>query len=423
MKLFDFQKKALDRTAKFTRCAYYFDMGLGKTFIGSEKMWQLNRNVNLIVCQKSKIDDWINHVRSEYDLPYVPVLNLTTKKGYEAFFECIKNPCNMTVGVINYDLIFRRKEIMELREFTLLLDESQFIQNEKAKRTKFILKMNPANVILLSGTPVSGRYEQLYAQIQLLGWRITKTAFWDRYINYYLYQPVEGMPPIKIVSGYKRVDELKEKLAEYGAIFMKSEEAIDLPDQSFTTVTVESSSLYRKFIEDRLITVNDLTLVGDTTFNFLLYARQLCGAYSKEKLSAFKDLIDSTSSRVVVFYNFNVELDALKVVIGDRPCSVVNGKEKNLSAYDEKDDAIILVQYQAGAMGLNLQKANHMIFFSPPLSSSHFEQAKKRIHRLGQTQKCFYYFLSCEGSVEEKIYSVLKTRGDYTNKLFEKDFE
>ena len=423
MKLFDFQKKALDRTAKFTRCAYYFDMGLGKTFIGSEKMWQFNRNINLIVCQKSKVDDWINHIRSEYDLPYVPVLNLTTKKGYEAFFECIKNPCNMTVGVINYDLIFRRKEIMELREFALLLDESQFIQNEKAKRTKFILKMNPANVILLSGTPVSGRYEQLYAQIQLLGWHITKTAFWDRYINYYLYQPVEGMPPIKIVSGYKRVDELKEKLAEYGAIFMKSEEAIDLPDQSFTTVTVEPSALYRKFIKDRLVTVNDLTLVGDTTFNFLLYARQLCGAYSKEKLSAFKDLIYSTASRVVVFYNFNVELDALKGVIGDRPCSVVNGKEKNLSAYDEKDDAIILVQYQAGAMGLNLQKANHMIFFSPPLSSSHFEQAKKRIHRLGQTQKCFYYFLCCAGSVEEKIYRVLKTRGDYTDKLFEKDFE
>lgn len=414
MKLFDFQKNALERTARFARCAYYFDMGLGKTFIGSEKMWQLNRNVNLIVCQKSKVDDWVNHITQNYDLA-VP-FNLTTKKGYEEFFRC--DPCCMAVGVINYDLIFRRKEIKELREFTLLLDESQFIQNEKAKRTKFILKMNPANVILLSGTPVSGRYEQLYAQIQLLGWRITKTAFWDRYINYYLYRPVEGMPPIKIVSGYKRVDELKAKLAEYGAVFMKSEEAIDLPDQSFTTVSVERSTLYKKFMRDKIVTVEGEPFVGDTTFNFLLYSRQLCGAYSKEKLSAFKDLIDSTSSRVVVFYNFNVELDALKGVIGERSCSVVNGKEKNLGAYDEKDDAIIFVQYQAGAMGLNLQKANHMIFFTPPLSSSHFEQAKKRIHRLGQTQKCFYYFLCCVGSVEEKIYDVLKTRRDYTEELF-----
>lgn len=426
MKLFDFQKRGLEQTEKFDRCAYYWDMGLGKTFVGSEKLWSFGKRVNLIVCQKSKIDDWFEHILNLYGSRGAIVYDLSYKPHYELFLKVTRYPDDgnlKLIGIINYDLIYRRPELMKLSGFALMLDESQFIQNEKAKRSKFILKMNAANVILLSGTPVSGKYEQLYAQIQLLGWRISKTEFWNRYINYYLYQPVEGMPPIKIVSGYKRVDELKEKLAEYGAVFMKSEEAIDLPDQSFTTVTVESSSLYRKFIEDRLITVNDLTLVGDTTFNFLLYARQLCGAYSKEKLSAFKDLIDSTSSRVVVFYNFNVELDTLKGVIGDRPCSVVNGKEKNLSAYDEKDDAIILVQYQAGAMGLNLQKANHMIFFTPPLSSSHFEQAKKRIHRLGQTQKCFYYFLCCAGSVEEKIYRVLKTRGDYTNKLFEKDYE
>ena len=83
MELFDFQKKILDETAKHDRCAFYLEMGLGKTIVGSTKMWQLNANINLIVCQKSKVDDWVNHMRTEYDLPYVIVCDLTKKDEYE----------------------------------------------------------------------------------------------------------------------------------------------------------------------------------------------------------------------------------------------------------------------------------------------------------------------------------------------------
>ena len=72
-------------------------------------------------------------------------------------------------------------------------------------------------------------------------------------------------------------------------------------------------------------------------------------------------------------------------------------------------------------MGLNLQKADTIIYFSLPLSSELFEQSKKRIHRINQTRKCTYYIFMCENSVEQKIYSTLQERKDYTDKLFEKD--
>ena len=55
-------------------------------------------------------------------------------------------------------------------------------------------------------------------------------------------------------------------------------------------------------------------------------------------------------------------------------------------------------------------------------SSLVFEQSKKRIHRIGQKNKCTYYIFMCENSVEQKIYSTLQERKDYTDKLFEKDF-
>lgn len=60
-------------------------------------------------------------------------------------------------GVINYELTFRRKILKTLSGFTLMLDESSLIQNETAKRSKFVLGLKPDNVILLSGTPTRGQ--------------------------------------------------------------------------------------------------------------------------------------------------------------------------------------------------------------------------------------------------------------------------
>ena len=70
-------------------------------------------------------------------------------------------------------------------------------------------------------------------------------------------------------------------------------------------------------------------------------------------------------------------------------------------------------------MGLNLQMANKVIYFTPPLSSELFEQSKKRVHRIGQEKPCFYYFLTCKKSIEEKIYNTLAMRKNYTEALFE----
>ena len=101
--------------------------------------------------------------------------------------------------------------------------------------------------------------------------------------------------------------------------------------------------------------------------------------------------------------------------------SIINGSVKSLKAYEEENDSVTLIQYQAGAMGLNLQKANKIIYFSLPLSSELMEQSKKRTHRIGQKETCFYYYLLTRNSIDKKIYRVLGERRDYTNKLFEEE--
>lgn len=411
--LYRHQILALKETKHFDHVAYYHDMGLGKTFTGSEKMMQLGAKINLIVCQKSKVDDWIEHFLEYY--PNHLILDLTNETGLELFLNDAI-PDNK-VGVINYDLVWRRKNLSKLKDFTLLLDESSLIQNETSKRAKFILKMQPENVILLSGTPTGGKYENLWSQLHLLGWEISKKLYWKQYIEVEWKDDI----PVPVVIGYKNVERLKKKMRQYGCNFLKTEEVMDLPQQIDQIINVNVTQNYNKFKKNSIVIFDDIELVGDTTLTKMLYERQLCGQYNEDKIQAFRDLVESTNDRLIVFYNFTAEYKAMAKVCQElnRPFGEINGAMKYLGPYERNNDSITLVQYQAGAMGLNLQKANKIIYFTPPLSSELFEQSKKRIHRIGQEKPCFYYYLTCKNSVEEKIYRTLAMRKDYTEALFE----
>lgn len=418
--LFPHQQEVLKQTETQNKVAYYLDMGLGKTFVGSEKMLQLNKRVNLVICQKSKINDWVNHFKENYYDKFHygkgDIYNLTNKEELTMFLLSCDSGIKC-VGIINYELAFRRPELSHLKDFTLMLDESSLIQNECAKRSKFIIKrLQPSNVILLSGTPTSGKYERLWSQMNLLGWNISKRMYYAQYVDMKI--SPDGYP---IITGYKNVDRLKRKMREHGCVFMKSEEVLNLPEQNFITTNIPPSKPYNRFMKSGIVTIAGVELVGDTTLTKLLYARQLCGMYNADKIKAFKDLVDSTEDRLIVFYNFNGELEVLKEVLEDKPISVVNGQERDLTAYENSEDSVTLIQYQAGAMGLNLQLANKIIYFTPPLSSELFEQSKKRIHRINQTKPCFYYQLT--SGIESRIYKTLEMRKDYTDKLFEEEGE
>ena len=373
----------------------------------------------MVICQKSKIDDWLEHFNKYYADFTEHVFNLSNAAQLDVCTWEWKNG-GCCIGIINYDLIIRRPELFKIQYNTIMLDESSMIKNNTAKRTKTILKFKTENVILLSGTPTGGKYEELYSQLKLLGWGISKTEYWKEYIKTRNIRVGGFMLPI--VTGYKNVGGLKRKMREYGCDFLKTSEVFDLPAQTFQEIKVAAPPEYSKFIKHEMVDINGELLVGDTVLKKMLYAREICGAYAAEKIKALADIIESTNDRLIIFYNFNIVLTEIyKLALEKkRPFSQVNGSMKDLDAYENKPDSITAIQYQSGAMGLNLQKANKIIYFSPPLSSELYEQSKKRIHRINQTRPCFYYQLICKNSIEPKIYNTLAKRQDYTEQLFKK---
>lgn len=424
VQLFPHQEKALAETEQFNKVGYFLDMGLGKTFVGSEKAIKGLKDTNiLLVCQKSKIDDWVDHF-IQYYAHKTRIYDLTNKKSMELFWEELNSDIfpQCRTAIINYELIFRRPDLLKLEHFTMMLDESSMITNPSAKRTKFIHKMKPDNVILLSGTPTGGKYEKLWSQLRLLGWNISKDLFYRQYVVQEWIEDGSGFK-MPVIVGYKNVDRLKDKLKQHGCIFMKTEEVFDLPEKITVPVMVSNTKEFRYFMRNSIVTLPDGTeLIGDNTLNKRLYARQLCGQYSTAKLAAFQSLVESTDDRLIVFYNFNDELYKMKSIVEtlEKPISIVNGSVKDLDAYENKTDSVTFVQYQAGSKGLNLQKANKIIYFTLPQGSEDFEQSMKRIHRIGQKNNCFYYLLMVKNSVEEDILNTLKMRKDYDDELFKK---
>lgn len=398
------QIQALEQTQKFNKVAYYHDMGLGKTYTGAEKALSFDAPI-LVICQKSKVDDWVQHFGM-----YLPA---------EQVARCVYAKY-ARVTVINYDLVWRRPDFLKMKDFTLLLDESSLIKNKSTKRTKFIMNLKYSNLVLLSGTPCAGKYEELLTQINMLGWNISEKDFWERYVKYYT---IDVGFPMKVATGYKNVDELKERLRRYGAVFLMTDEVLELPEQRDVDVMCSSNALYKRFMRDSYVEIGDKELMGDSPLKRLLYARMLASSYNEDKKRKLIELLESTSKKMIIFYQFDIDLQIIRESVyrargikrdgdGGDIFTVVNGSEKRT------DGDIVAVQYQAGAMGLNMQDRDICIYFTLPLSSDLYSQSRKRIHRIGQRRKCLYYHLIARGTVEEDIKRTLDSRIDYNLALF-----
>lgn len=387
---------------------------MSKTYCGSYKAVSFNKPI-LIICPKSLIHQWIEHfndVHTEWG-----TYDLTKKKRLDEFMgaERINK-----VGIINYESAWRKPELLKLCDFTLMLDESQAIANNTSKQTKGVVKLKFNNLVLLSGTPCSNaRYDKLYTQLKMLGLHMNKRSYEDRYCNFFdMEKSGIKFRVLSKTNPYKNVDELKQVMKGLGCVFMRTDEVLDLPEQRFINVCVPPSKYYKTFVKDGYVDCGDTEYISSSPATDMLYARQLCN--SKEKLEMVRTLIEGTEDRVIIFYNFNCELELLQQLVQKlkRPISYVNGSVKNLNCYNNNSDSVTLVQYQSGSSGVNLQKASKMIYYSPPIKSDFFEQSKKRIHRIGQDNKCTYWKLITNNSIELNIYNTLAKKQDYNEELF-----
>ena len=266
--------------------------------------------------------------------------------------------------------------------------------------------------------------ECMIPTMAMLGWSITKEQFLQQFCHVYEWtDQTRPWMTIPIIQGYKNIDKLREGLKEHGGSFITMEEAgVQLPATTEQIISIQAPPEYKKFMKHGIVKIGDQEIIGENNLTKMLYARQICSVYNPAKAAALEELLQQAGDEmVIVFYNWTAELRILQSVCGKlhRPMSLINGQTKDTKNYHAgTPGTVILCQYQAASMGLNLQKARICIFYSQCLSYSDYEQAKARIHRIGQTKNCNFYNLICESSIEEDILETLEQRRDYTEQLF-----
>ena len=140
---------------------------------------------------------------------------------------------------------------------------------------------------------------------------------------------------------------------------------------------------------------------------------------TRSKQIGWTDFLKDTDETVLIFYSYNVELDTLKKVCKklDKKYIVINGANTNKYAtiMNEEYD-VILGQFEACGESIdNLQYKCHIcVYYAMPESSRVHRQALGRIDRDGQVDVPIYYYLIAEGTLEEKIYELTKTKTEYS---------
>jgi SNF2 family DNA or RNA helicase len=130
---------------------------------------------------------------------------------------------------------------------------------------------------------------------------------------------------------------------------------------------------------------------------------------------------ESGVERVVIFARFLWEIAEIQKVLKDLEWKNIHRvKGRVVASVLEKfnrEGGAMVCQTQSGSGSNNFQAANYMIFYSTDYSLINFQQAIDRIHRLGQTKPCFYYFLQSKGTVDVRIYNLLQENKDAAEEI------
>lgn len=122
--------------------------------------------------------------------------------------------------------------------------------------------------------------------------------------------------------------------------------------------------------------------------------------------------------RLVVFYNFDYELEILRSVSSH--VSGITIREWNGHRHEEVPESeqwLYLVQYAAGAEGWNCTSTDAMLFYSLTYSYKQWHQAFGRIDRLNTPFKdLYYYILISDSLIDKAIYKALRAKRNFNEK-------
>jgi SNF2 family DNA or RNA helicase len=413
------------------------EMGLGKTLqmisvLLAEK--KTGEKTSLIICPASLVYNWKEEFRR-----FAPELCVAAVAGTAGERKKqIQSYHKMDVLVTSYDLLKRDIAEYENCHFEYqVLDEAQYIKNQKSAAAKTVKVIHAVHRFALTGTPIENRLSEL--------WSIFDFLMPGFLYDYETFRRELEMPIVKdkdeaasarlrrmvgpfILRRLKGdvLKDLPDKLEEirYGVMEEKQRHLYDAQVQRITKKVAEESE--EDFRKGKLQILAELTR-----------ARQLCcdpslvvGNYQggSAKREACMELIQSAiegEHAILLFSQFTSMLELLAADLREKeiPYYVLTGetpKEERIrlmNSFNEGEVPVFLISLRAGGTGLNLTGADIVIHYDPWWNLAVQNQATDRAHRIGQKKNVTVYKLIIKGSIEEKIIQLQDSKKNLADEI------
>ena len=423
--------------AKSKSVAILAEMGTGKTLIsiGISGYLYLKKEINklLIVAPLSITKVWEEEFGKFADFDYqIKVLEgSTTKKS-----EILRNlfGTKLQIAVVNYESCWRmEKEISAWKPDMIICDESSKIKNPQAKQSKALHRLGAKSKhnIILTGTPVTNNPLDFFSQYKFLD----ESIFGGSYYAFRSRYAIMGGYGNYQVVGYKNLQELTKK-AHNIAFRITKKEALDLPEQVDTTRYIElepkARAIYNQVERESYAELDSGEIATPNVLTKLLRLSQITGGYIKNefndiaeqvssaKLNALAEIVEEcidAGKKLVVFARFIPEIDAIAGMLKKDGIkySLIRGDVKDRAGeverfQNDKETKVFIGQLQTTGMGLTLTAADTAVFYSLSYNFADYEQAKARIHRIGQKNNCTYIHLIAKNSIDEKVLEALSKK-------------
>lgn len=399
------------------------DAGVGKTYSALGAYLQSGCSKLLVICLAPKVADFAED-GALMDIDITP-LNKGTKKNKELLAQSDK-------VAISFESVWRITELLKWvdKDTFIIVDEAHKVGVTTSKVTKFVMKLTKKTkyVRLLTATPVSnGKLENYYPQLYMLNvFRKPKKEFEELFVIKQMRQ-MGSMRFMQIV-GYQNEHLLNDMINSVAVRFKRDK---DYFPEDYVLKT-KKPAMYAKLKKNRMYKADNGEVIELDNSSKLFNAMR-CVSHgfllginkqvSKEPFERLNQILEThNDERIVIFYNYNVELEMLKQVLDKlkRPYSQYNGASKDLKSFKDKDNGVVLAHYKSASTGINdFVIANVTIYNSMPLESINYEQSKARTDRYGQTKKPLYYHIVPETPTEKKIFETVTNGKDFTNEMME----
>ena len=413
--------------------ALFIEMRLGKTLIPirRSKMYTPRDPLLglrcLVVAPNSALSSWVDELEEEGETFILPdgssLERLVTIAGSKAKWV-----------LLNKEAFLSIPEIAEVNWDVIVLDESIFIKNPKAKVTKFFLKnfRDVPHRWILTGRPNPSSDLDFFTQLVFLdGEAFGCTNFW-RFKTKYFRKEVYSFDwvPYPRTAGI-----IRREVARRALVIRRKDVSMDVPKVFEKRKLVLPPALRRayKLLEKDYVLEYEGKEVSKTVYApvALQQLRQLCGgSINKEfkwegKIDEILSLLEGelAGEKVVVWFNYNHEINRVYEALTDCGfnCTIINGKVKvkerllRQKLFNKGNLQVALVQIAVAKSGVNFSGADTAIYYSPVYGTDPWIQSQDRILAVEKKGPLLLISLLVENTVDEDLYESL-IQGDFDSK-------